>query len=97
MLFFWPPSLTVSIPVKRPIHLWRSSDILIMSPEEISMRKIRFTEHQIIAVLKSVEAGRTVKDVCRESGITPLSLTPHSSGSSRRSNSSSGNLKYSDW
>lgn len=28
------------------------------------MRKIRFTEHQIIAVLKSVEAGRTVQDVC---------------------------------
>lgn len=32
------------------------------------MRKARFTEHQIIAVLKSVEAGRTVKDVCREAG-----------------------------
>ncbi|EOD6330340.1 transposase [Providencia stuartii] len=28
------------------------------------MRKARFTEHQIIAVLKPVEAGRTVKDVC---------------------------------
>ncbi|KGA50852.1 transposase [Yersinia ruckeri] len=27
------------------------------------MRKARFTEHQIIAVLKSVEAGRTVKEV----------------------------------
>ncbi len=27
------------------------------------MRKARFTENQIIAVIKSVEAGRTVKDV----------------------------------
>ncbi|AWH89658.1 IS3 family transposase [Limnobaculum parvum] len=37
------------------------------------MRKIRFTEHQIIAVLKSVEAGRTVKDVCRETAISEAS------------------------
>jgi len=28
--------------------------------EEIVMRKVRFTEHQIIATLKSVEAGRMV-------------------------------------
>lgn len=34
------------------------------------MRKARFTELQIIAVIKSVEAGRTVKDVCREAGIS---------------------------
>ncbi|EHV81455.1 transposase family protein [Escherichia coli DEC7C] len=34
------------------------------------MRKARFTEHQIIAVIKSVEAGRTVKDVCREACIS---------------------------
>lgn len=34
------------------------------------MRKARFTEHQIIAVIKSVKAGRTVKDVCREAGIS---------------------------
>lgn len=34
------------------------------------MRKALFTEHQIIAVIKSVEAGRTVKDVCRETGIS---------------------------
>ncbi len=37
------------------------------------MRKARFTEHQTIAVLKSVEAGRTVKDVCREAGISETS------------------------
>lgn len=34
------------------------------------MRKVRFTEHQIITVIKSVEAGRTVKDICREAGIS---------------------------
>ncbi len=44
-----------------------------MSPEQIAMRKIRFTEHQIIAALKSAEAGRTVKDVCREAGISETS------------------------
>ena len=34
------------------------------------MRKARFTESQIIAVIKAVEAGRTVKDVCREAEIS---------------------------
>ncbi|MXF14217.1 transposase, partial [Escherichia coli] len=34
------------------------------------MCKARFTEHQIIAVIKSVEAGRTVKDICHEAGIS---------------------------
>ncbi len=28
------------------------------------MRKARFTEHQIIAALNSVEAGYTVRDIC---------------------------------
>ncbi|MDH5511061.1 MAG: transposase, partial [Nitrospinota bacterium] len=30
------------------------------------MRKSRLTEAQIVGVLKQVEAGRTVKEVCRE-------------------------------
>lgn len=34
------------------------------------MRKSRFTENQIISILKAVEAGRTVKDVCREHGVS---------------------------
>ncbi len=34
------------------------------------MRKSRFTESQIITILKAVEAGRTVKDVCCEHGVS---------------------------
>ncbi|MGT8855070.1 transposase, partial [Salmonella enterica subsp. enterica serovar Paratyphi A] len=34
------------------------------------MRKARITAHQIIAVIRSVESGRTVKDVYREAGIS---------------------------
>lgn len=48
------------------------------------MRKARFTEHQIITVLKSVEAGRTVKDVCREAGITGPGATATSAASVQR-------------
>lgn len=34
------------------------------------MRKSPFTEHQIIAVIKSLEYERTVKDVCWEAGFS---------------------------
>jgi putative transposase len=34
------------------------------------MRKSRFTETQIIGILKQVENGRQVKDVCREHTIS---------------------------
>lgn len=37
------------------------------------MRKVRSTEHKIIAVLKSVETGRAVRDLCREAGISGTS------------------------
>ena len=33
------------------------------------MKRSKFSEHQIIAILKAVEAGRTVRDVCRENEI----------------------------
>jgi putative transposase len=34
------------------------------------MRKSKFSETQIIAILKAVEAGKTVRDICREHEIS---------------------------
>jgi len=34
------------------------------------MKRSKFSEHQIIAMLKAVEAGRAVKDVCRENEVS---------------------------
>lgn len=34
------------------------------------MRKSRFSETQIVRILKEVQGGRMVKDVCREHGIS---------------------------
>jgi putative transposase len=34
------------------------------------MRRSRFSEEQIIGVLKAVDSGRKVADVCREKGIS---------------------------
>lgn len=35
------------------------------------MKKTRFSEHQIIQILKQGEAGVKVVDICREHGISP--------------------------
>ena len=38
------------------------------------MRKSRFTETQIIGMIKEQEAGLTVAEVCRKFGISPASF-----------------------
>ena len=35
------------------------------------MKRSRFTEHQIFAILKEGEAGESVKEVCRRHGVSP--------------------------
>lgn len=70
----------VSIPHNRAIHIQRSSDIINLPTQEIAVRKARFTAHQIIAVIRSVESGRTVKDVYREAGISEATRDNWKSG-----------------
>lgn len=36
------------------------------------MKKSRYTESQIVKILKEMETGRLVKEVCREYGISDL-------------------------
>ena len=38
--------------------------------EELTRRKSRFRESQIVCILKDGENGRQVKDICREHGIS---------------------------
>ena len=40
------------------------------------MKKARYSESQIIKVLKKVEGGRTAKSVCREYGIAEADHRP---------------------
>lgn len=38
------------------------------------MKKSRYTEHQIISILKEADAGMKVQDVCRQHGISPATF-----------------------
>ena len=38
------------------------------------MKKSRFSEEQILGILKQAEAGRKTEDLCREHGISPATF-----------------------
>ena len=39
-------------------------------PQEVLMKRTRFSESQIVAILRQADAGIKVKDLCREHGIS---------------------------
>jgi hypothetical protein len=43
---------------------------VLLTKQEDEVRKSRFSEEQIIGLLKEAEAGRKVADLCREHGIS---------------------------
>ncbi|MTW92448.1 transposase [Klebsiella pneumoniae] len=50
-----------------------TSDVLLNPIKEIIIRKARFTRHQIIDVLKSIESVPSLNVVCTEIGISEAS------------------------
>lgn len=43
----------------------------ILTSQEVLMKQSRFTESQIVSILGEADAGRAVRDICREHGISP--------------------------
>jgi putative transposase len=44
--------------------------VFYLNSKTVDMKKTRFTETQIVSILKQQEGGRSVKDICREHSIS---------------------------
>src|SRR3546814_18183221 len=65
------PVLTPAFPTRRSSELvWA----IVRLREETDVSKTRFSEEQIIAVLREQEGGMKTADVCRKHGISSATL-----------------------
>ena len=56
----------VSTPKNRTVWNWS----FLLKFKTVNMKKTRFTETQIVSILKQQEAGRSTKEICREHSIS---------------------------
>jgi putative transposase len=47
---------------------------VLAQPEDENMKRSRFSEEQIIGILKEHEAGVSVADLCRKHGVSDASI-----------------------
>jgi putative transposase len=63
-------------PVGRDLAPWAKSSLkfALAQQEDQSMKRSRFSEEQIIGILKEHEAGVSVADLCRKHGVSDRSI-----------------------
>jgi putative transposase len=64
----------LTCPAKTPPRITEDSGKIARNGRISEMKKTRYTEEQIIGVLKQMEAGRKVAEVAREIGVSEATL-----------------------
>ena len=68
---FLPVDTMVIPPESKGLHKW---NFLAKMHEEIQMKMTRYSEPQILAILRQAEGGMPVAELCREHGMSTASF-----------------------